>query len=56
MPVEIRELVIKTTIHAQPPQAGTAYGPEQIAQLRRELLNECQRIMREQLQTQALER
>jgi hypothetical protein len=52
MPIEIRELVIKTTVLAapdgQPEQPVAAISLQQIQQLRREIIQACTRQLQEQ--------
>lgn len=60
MPVEIRELVIKTTVVAasdgQPGQATAAINPQDLQQLRREIMQACTRQIQEQLKRKQAER
>lgn len=48
MAVEIRELIIKTEISAGDRNYGTGIKEEDLMQLRKQLLEECKKIIAEQ--------
>lgn len=45
MPVEIREIVIKTTIQSNDRVMKSALGEEEIKQLKNTIIEECKRMM-----------
>ncbi len=50
MPIEIRELIIRTTVSDRERKSGeSALSPEQVSDLRKELLAECLDKMKEML-------
>ena len=49
MPIEIREIVIKTEVRESNPMLQSAQQQEQFIQLKRELLLECKNIVATQL-------
>ena len=52
MPIEIRELVIKVTVHEDGRRPAAAVSAEALAQLRRELTESCVREVLAQLRRQ----
>jgi len=55
MAVEIRELVIKTTLHDTQPERSQL-DAQQLARLREEILRECRRLLQEQAASSLLSR
>lgn len=45
MPIEIRELVIKTEITSSPGNPGSASKDKQLEKLKKQLLDECRRMV-----------
>ena len=50
MPIEIRQLVIRSTIDSPPPAAEVPTSPEALDHLRAEILAECKTWFEEKLQ------
>ena len=47
MPIEIREIIIKTEISATDRQNGTAIKESELIALKKQLFEECKRIIQE---------
>jgi hypothetical protein len=56
MPVEIRELVIHTSIVSRPEREQPALDGQRLAQLRHSIVQECLKALREQHGTRPSER
>lgn len=48
MPVEIRELVIRTEIQTSPPTANAGLEKNELRQWKRQILEECRQLIRTQ--------
>ncbi len=55
MAVEIRELVIKTTLHSNA-RESSPLDAQQLARLREDILRECRRLLQEQAASSLLSR
>ena len=56
MPVEIRELVIKTTLESRPNTDPTAQPSVMTEAMRRDILEQCERMIRDSQPKTLLER
>lgn len=56
MPVEIRELVIKTAIQSQPEPTQTLLDPQQLQALKQQVIQACLRQIRKNDKKNPLER
>lgn len=56
MPVEIRELLIQTTIVSRTEARRDALSPEQLALLKSQVVQECLRLLREKSAKSAFDR
>ncbi|BBE77745.1 MULTISPECIES: DUF5908 family protein [Phytobacter] len=56
MPVEIRELVIKTAIQSQPEPTQTQLDPQQLQTLRQQVIQACLRQLKTSDRKNPLER
>lgn len=56
MPVEIRELVIKTQIHSAPESKEDAVSESQMEQLKKQLMDQCKKLINAKLNKNAFNR
>ncbi len=56
MPVEIRELVIKTEIHSAPKEQQGSLGQQELKAIRQQVMMECQRLLKSQLKNNSYNR
>lgn len=56
MPIEIRELIIKTEISSRDKQAATSIKEEDIYFLKKQLLEECKRLISEKTKKNSYKR
>lgn len=56
MPVEIRELVIKTEIRSKPVQAEAQLDKEQLKQLKQQIVGECKQMLKNQFNKNSFNR
>jgi hypothetical protein len=52
MTIEVRQLLIKSQVRAEPPAPARAPGSREIEQVRQQLLAECKAWLLERLQSQ----
>lgn len=46
MPVEVRELIIKTEIKSRPSQAAAGLDADEVKQLKQQIIDECLRFFK----------